>query len=76
MGGLFGPNPRKVIRNQFDHFDWREEFYVWFRFYKIYKLMVNFHRKPVNDKGKLINDLKNGEFHLSIIIKYMENYNC
>lgn len=69
LAGLFGPNPRKVNRNQLDHFDWREEFFVLFKFFKIYKLIENFGRKPLEDREKIILDLKND------LRDWLESYN-
>ena len=42
MAGLFLVNPERVSSNMIDHYDWSLEFYVWYKFYKIYKLLVKF----------------------------------
>ena len=63
MCGLFGPNPQRIRLGQNDHFDWRLEFFVWHKFFRIYKLLVNFDIRPILEKeiffDKLKTDLKN-----------------
>ena len=58
MAGLFGPNPDPIKRNQNDHFDWRLEFFVWHKFFRIFRLLTNFERKPIIEKEVFFNRLR------------------
>ena len=57
MACLFNQPIQQVTKNKRDHFDFQNQFYVWLKFYKIYKQLTSDKDIPIEP---LKNDLKHG----------------